>query len=138
VNLIFHNRMFSKEAIALEQKRRLFTARIQHNPERYTPYKMIWLKVIIRAVYDYVMWRNSPKVMNRKLADDAARWLFEPSMHANGFEYLCEIMSLPQNDIRKWARRLTPDDVQKLELKERDNLLGPMGCGPKDTDGVDR
>ncbi len=123
---------------ALDEKRRLFTARIQHNPARYVPYKMIWLKVIIRAVFDYAMWRNSHKLINRKLAEEAARWLFERSTHANGFEHLCEVMSLPMEDIRRWARRLTPNDVQKLELKEREYIGQSIGCSPRNVDGLDQ
>lgn len=112
------------------------------NPERYVPYRLLWVKVIIRAAYDYALWKDSKDLRLRKYAHDAEKWLFEPSTLANSFESICYSFDLDMDGIRRYARALTRDEVKKLEFKERqgrDPLL--MAFGGKrsaELDGDDR
>lgn len=87
--------------------------------DRYAPFKLLWLKVIIRAAYDYALWKDSKDLRHRKFAEDAGKWLFDPSGHENSLEHVCELWGLPLRRMREFARNLTKDDVKKLEFKER-------------------
>jgi hypothetical protein len=90
-----------------------------YNQERYVPYKVLWAKVIIRAAYDYALWKDSKEMRLRKFAQDAERWLFEPSDRNLGFENICFIYDFPIDRIRQKTRALTKQDVKKLEFRER-------------------
>jgi len=87
--------------------------------DRYAPYRLLWVKVIIRAAYDYALWKDSKDLRHRKFAEDARKWLFETSDLENSLAHLCELWGLPLEKIRRFARNLTKEDVKKLEFKER-------------------
>lgn len=89
------------------------------NPERYIPYRLLWAKVIIRAAYDYALWKDSKELRLKKYAQDAEKWLFESSSLELGFESICFKFDFPIEKIRERARNLTKDDVKKLEFRER-------------------
>lgn len=97
--------------------------------ERHVWIRLLWRKVIIRAIYDYVLWKDSISVRKRHDAQDAARWLFEPSDLNNSFEHICFYADVDMEKVRSWARRATKDQVRKLEHIERErrdflHLLG--------------
>lgn len=102
--------------VAVVQKRRPSTS---GGGDRYAPYRLLWVKVIIRAAYDYALWKDSKDLRHRKFAEDARKWLFEPSDLENSLEHLCELWGLPLGKIRHFASNLTKEDVKKLEFKER-------------------
>jgi hypothetical protein len=85
----------------------------------YAPYRLLWVKVIIRAAYDYALWKDSKDLRHRKFAEDARKWLFDPCDLEFGLPNICEIWSLPLEKIRRFARNLTKEEVKKLEFKER-------------------
>jgi hypothetical protein len=90
-----------------------------YNPERYVPYRLLWAKVIIRAAYDYALWKDSKELRLRNYAQDAEKWLFEPSTLELGFENICFKFDFPIEKIRIRARNLSKEDVKKLEFRER-------------------
>lgn len=90
-----------------------------YNPERYVPYRVLWAKVIIRAAYDYALWKDSKDLRLKKYAQDAERWLFESSSLSLSFENICFAFDFPVERIRKRTRALTKQDVKKLEFRER-------------------
>jgi hypothetical protein len=85
----------------------------------YAPYRLLWVKVIIRAAYDYALWKDSKDLRHRKFAEDARKWLFDSSDLEFGLSNICEIWGLPLEKIRRFARNLTKEEVKKLEFKER-------------------
>lgn len=87
--------------------------------ERFSPYRLLWLKVIIRAAYDYALWKESTEYKHRKFADDAEKWLFEESSMEFSFDNICDKFNFPAEKLRSFARNLTKDDVKKLEFRER-------------------
>ena len=113
---------------------------VRHNMDRYTWVKLLWRKVIIRAIYDYVLWRDVPKVRKRHDAQDAARWLFEESDLNNSLEKVCEVADVDPGKIRAYARTATKAEVKKLEHIERDRA-GRGKClelpPEEDLDGID-
>jgi hypothetical protein len=108
----------SVSRMSLEEKRRLLA--LQHVlPESFTPYRVLWLKVVIRAAYDYALWKNSTDIRLRKFAQDAAKWLFESSTLPNSFDNICFFFRLPKKELRVWAKELTREQVKKFEFLER-------------------
>jgi len=105
-----------------------------YHAERYIPYRILWSKVIIRATYDYALWRDSKDMRLKKCAQDAERWLFEPSDIELSFENICYAYDFPMAHIRKKTRLLTKHDVKKLEFRERQGKVKQL---PGDTTGGD-
>lgn len=105
-----------------------------YSSELTLPYKILWAKVIVRAAYDYALWKNSDDIRLRRFADDAARWLFDspdPDLELS-FENICFAFDFPVEKIRKKTRTLTREDVKKLEFRERQgrtDLLGEISDG---------
>lgn len=102
-------------------------ASISHNAERYLPYRILWAKVIIRATYDYALWKESPDSRLRKFAQDAEKWLFESSDLELSFENICFAFDFPVEKIRQKTRTLTRHDVKKLEFRERQGRSEVVG-----------
>lgn len=103
-----------------------------YNPERYVPIKVLWAKVIIRAAYDYALWKDSKDMRLRTYAKDAERWLFETSGLELSFKNICEAFDFPLEKIRLKTRLLTKQDVKKLEFRERNGRIAEL---PGDTFG---
>lgn len=92
---------------------------VSYNSERYLPYRILWAKVIVRATYDYALWRDSPDPRLKKFAEEAEKWLFEPSDLELSFENICFAFDFPIEKIRQKTRLLTRNDVKKLEFMDR-------------------
>lgn len=93
----------------------------QRSGDRYVGYRALWLRVVIRATFDWVSYRDSLKMELRKEAERAHRWLFEKSELFNSFENVCHLVDLPPNALRAWAKALTKERVAKIEHLERDS-----------------
>jgi hypothetical protein len=108
--------------VSITQRARSVSTSVTYSPELVLPYKVLWAKVIIRATYDYALWKDSPDIRLRRFAEDAARWLFEPSDPELdlSFENICAAFDFPTEKIRKKTRTLTREDVKKLEFRERE------------------
>lgn len=81
----------------------------------------MWLKVIVRAAFDWVSYRDSDKLIQRKLAESAHAWLFQPSNLFNGFDSICLSLDVDAEKVRKWVKGLSKDQVAKIEHLERDH-----------------
>lgn len=99
-------------------------------------FKLIWYKVILRAVYDYVLYKESRNKSLRRLADNAEKWLFFPSLEKvniiehglkkstlmppfNSIDNLCLILDLDVGEIRKFAKKISRKDIRKIEFFQR-------------------
>lgn len=98
----------------------------QRSCDRYVGYRALWMKVIIRAAFDWVSYRDSNKLELRKIADSSYHWIFEPNRLFNSFENVCQLVGLAPSTIRSWVRTLTKEHVAKIEHLERE----PNGTGP--------
>jgi hypothetical protein len=99
--------------------------------DRYAGFRKLWFRVIQRAIYDWVAWRDSSKLDKRKQAELAEVWLFKPSVLFNSFENICQILDVDPEAIRSRARAFTKEEVLKAEHIERsgrrlDSLLLPI------------
>jgi hypothetical protein len=92
----------------------------QRGVDRYVGYRALWMKVIIRAAFDWVSYRDAMKLESRKEAEKAYKWLFQPSQLFNSFENVCHLVDLPPDKIRHWVQTLTKEHVAKIEHLERE------------------
>ena len=97
------------------------------SPDRYTWVKLLWRKVIIRAVYDYVLWKDIRQIRKRHDAQDAGKWLFDESEMNNSLEEICLIADVDPEKVRRLARTATKDQVKKLEHIEREKFRSVEG-----------
>lgn len=93
------------------------------NDSRYDGFRTLWLKVIIRAIFDYVTYKDHSRLDKRKLAESAHFWLFKPNSNFNSFDSVCTLLGLDADTVRRRARSMTRADVDKLEHLERAGLL---------------
>lgn len=99
-------------------------------------FRLLWIKVILRASYDWVLYRDSKSKNLRRIAQDAYRWLFDPIKDRkivvvkgndvevffeefNSLDRLCEALDIEIDCVRKFASTLTRDKVRKLEFFDR-------------------
>ena len=117
----------------------VFIGAARHGLDRYAWVKLLWRKVIVRAIYDYVLWKDIPKTRKRHDAQDAQRWLFEESTLNNSLENICLIADVDIGKIRTYARTATKAEVKKLEHIERDRVrsLPPVVRNEDDEDDDD-
>ena len=104
--------------------------------EELEGFKLIWYKVILRAVYDYVLYKDSKNKSLKRLADSATKWIFFSALEDgsivrdgirikgkllpfNSLESLCIILDLDIQEIRKFANKLTRKDIRKIEFFQR-------------------
>lgn len=92
-----------------------------HSPKRYHGFKALWVRVIIRAAFDLASYKDDKRLVKRKEADSAYKWLFSKSLLFNSFENVCAMVGWPPDQIREWASTLTKEEVQKMEHMERSN-----------------
>lgn len=108
---------------------RLVPTTKQHTPELDSPMKILWARVILRALYDYVIWKDSDKMKDRRDFQTVKKWLFEPSTLGNSFENLCRLLNWPAGLIREKALTMTREDVKKMEFREREQSLKALDDG---------
>lgn len=87
--------------------------------DRHAGFRKLWGRVIQRAIYDWVAYRDSSKLAQRKLAENAETWLFGPSALFNSFENICHLLDLSPEIVRQRARSFTKDEVLKAEHIDR-------------------
>ncbi len=87
--------------------------------DRYAGFRKLWGRVIQRAIYDWVAWRDSSKLEKKKQAELAAIWLFKPNLLFNGFENICRMLDIDPDHVRARARTFTIEDVLKAEHIDR-------------------
>lgn len=87
--------------------------------DRYAGFRKLWARVVQRAVYDWVEYRDSTKLEKRKIAESAEAWLFKPSALFNSFENVCDILGIDVEQVRSRARKVTKDEVLKAEHVDR-------------------
>lgn len=90
--------------------------------DRYSGYRVLWMRVIQRALFDWVLGRNcKDDLVKLKRADMAYRWLFERNELFNSFENVCASLGIDPGQLRERALAMTEDDVKKIEHMERDS-----------------
>jgi hypothetical protein len=108
--------------------------------------KSLLLEIIRRAAYDWVLYRSSRRLPQKKLAEESFTWLFkeEPGhkdwderaangKHMTSFVGICSALDLDVNTLRGHIRRMTaknvtsvgrPAEYRRVELREPRVLKG--------------
>lgn len=82
--------------------------------------RALWVKVIVRAVFDYVTYKRSNLLQRRRWAITAHNWLWGPSIgFFNNFENICFHLGIDPNKVRMRAKTITKNDVKKIEHLDR-------------------
>ena len=106
--------------------------------DQHECFRLLWIKVILRAAYDWVLYRDSSNNISKKIADDAYRWLFDPpkekktvkldnknvvifTQEFNALENICDSIDLDIDSVRRFANNLTRDQIKKMEFLERNS-----------------
>lgn len=89
--------------------------------------RALLLEIIRRAAYDWVLYRLSSDLGNKRLAEDAFEWLFgegDESKYAKerassgksltSFLSICEVLDLGPEKVRARVRKLTIKDVMSV------------------------
>ncbi len=90
--------------------------------------RTLWIEVIRRAAFDWVLYKNSQKMARRQLAQGAFVWLFvedrdHPNWHErvaedgcalSSFVGICEALEFDPEALRDGIRRLTPTKIKTL------------------------
>jgi len=75
--------------------------------------------IIRRAAFDIVLYKNDPKLVNRKLAVGAFNWMFredaDPKDRFTSFLSICEILDQDPEWIRGRTLQLRKTDVKKFD-----------------------
>jgi hypothetical protein len=87
--------------------------------------RALMLEVIRRAVHDWVLYKNSRRMMYRELAHDAYIWLFEEDerhpwwrqrkqsdKQLTSLLYICEIIDIDIAEVRQGARNMTEKRIK--------------------------
>lgn len=95
-------------------------------PSTLTPERRLYLAVVRRALWDFVLYRKSKNYEKRSLAREAENWLFwegTEDTDAEGrvtFLYVCEILGIDPVRVQRSARRLKRTDIQRLASDLKD------------------
>ncbi|MDA4133072.1 MAG: hypothetical protein OK454_08110 [Thaumarchaeota archaeon] len=106
--------------------------------------KTLLLEIVRRAAYDWILYRDSTRIIQRGLAAQAYEWLFvEGPGHPSWAERMredkqcmsliavCESLDLDPETVRKHVRRLTPKHVMSVgrpaEYRRRDVFSAAAG-----------
>lgn len=99
--------------------------------------KSLLLEIIRRAAYDWVLYRTSRRLIQKKLAEQAYHWLFleerntpewnerdESDKYITSFLAICEALELDPDSVRTHIKKLTPKNVMSVgrpaEYRRRD------------------
>lgn len=78
------------------------------------------MKVIVRAVFDYVTYKKSNRLQQRRWAITAHNWLWGTSIgFFNNLENVCFHLGIDPNKVRMRAKTITKNDVKKIEHLDR-------------------
>ena len=106
-------------------------APMPHDPgereQEITGCKMLLLEIIRRAAYDWVLYRQSRKMVNLVLAEHAFTWIFQETpahkdwterisegKELTSFVAICEHLDLEPELVRRYVRRLEPKNVMSV------------------------
>lgn len=85
--------------------------------------KALLLEIIRRASYDWVLYRQSSRLPQKKLAEEAYHWIFveesgeertKNGKHLTGFVAICDLLDLDPDSVRARIRLLTVANVMSV------------------------
>jgi hypothetical protein len=108
--------------------------------------KSLLLEIIRRAAYDWVLYRSSRRIMNKRLAEESYIWLFlegpghpdwdermKNGKHITSFVAICEALELDPDTMREHIKRLTAKNVMSVGRPAEYRRIEARG--PQEADG---
>lgn len=93
-----------------------------------TPEKRLMVAVVRRAVWDFVLYRDSKNAEHMGIAAEAAGWLFSDEEDAPEgederytFVNICSALELDPRYVRECVLRLKRDDIPRLNNNIKDD-----------------
>jgi hypothetical protein len=90
--------------------------------------RLLWFKVILRAIYDFVLYKNSKTPSLKRYGERASKWLFKnytKNPPFQSFQNICQELDLSTEAIRRLAEKLPRSKIIKIEFlgrnKKHDN-----------------
>jgi hypothetical protein len=81
--------------------------------------RLLLAAILRRAAFDIALYRGSTVLHQRKLWEEAHRWMFvSDSDHFTSFTSVCTILNQDPNDIRAKTLQLRRQDVKKFNMVE--------------------
>lgn len=78
----------------------------------------MWVAVLRRAIWDFAMYRDSPKGSKQyELAVDAAGWIWFDGQEMGTFRDLCLHLDLDYVSLRKQIMKLRRKDVERINKR---------------------
>lgn len=87
--------------------------------DRYAGIRLLWAKAILRAINDYVSYKDSNKIGLKKYAESAQRWLFFQDESYNSLDNVCQMLGISSERVRNRAMTMTKDEIAKVEYIDR-------------------
>jgi len=95
------------------------------NPENRI--RLLLAAVVRRAAYDIALYKNDTRLVNRRLAVQAQKWMFDdravmsmkPGDRFMSFQNICEVLDQDPGVIRRKTMNLQLKDVKKFEQSRR-------------------
>lgn len=88
--------------------------------EHYWPIKALWARVLVKAICDYAVFRESKTLKGKREFKKVSWWLFSED---TGFLVVCETVGWSPAAIRHRALNMSKDEVRKIEHRDRDPIL---------------
>lgn len=88
--------------------------------EHFWPYKALWARVLVKAICDYVVFREAKTLKQKREFKKVSHYLFEEDP---GFLIHCAAAGWSPTMVRKRALAMTKDEVRKIEHRDRDPVL---------------
>jgi len=87
--------------------------------DRYAGVRLLWAKVILRAINDYVSFKDSDKIGPKKYSESAERWIFFQDRSYNSLDNICQMLGISVEKVRNRAMTMTKDEIAKVEYIDR-------------------
>lgn len=78
--------------------------------------RVLWLRVILRAMFDYVLFADATDMVGQRIYRDAESWLFDDSRkhYGNSLHAICYELDCSVAEVRVRAELITPEDVKRI------------------------
>ena len=73
--------------------------------------RRLWVQVFLRSTLDAVSFKNSPDREKQGWARGAWAWLHSEYTGPQSFAWVCGVLDLPPEKVRKWVDELMEDSV---------------------------
>jgi hypothetical protein len=90
--------------------------------EEQSKIKLLLASIIRRAAFDIALYRDDPKLVNRKVAWEAYRWMFrepqipeDPLDRFTSFLNICDLLDQDPEWIRRKTMQLKREHVRKFD-----------------------